>query len=83
MSASPASTPGGKYTVQVAAYDTRGAAEALAAKLKDRGYESRVWGTAAPYRVRIGHYATRGAAERELSALQSKQMSGFVTEAEH
>jgi len=78
-----ASTPGGKYTVQVAAYDTRGAAEALASKLKDRGYESRVWGTAAPYRVRIGHYATRGAAERELSALQSKQMSGFVTEAEH
>lgn len=77
------STPEGKYTVQVAAYDTQGAAEALAAKLKDRGYESRVWGTAAPFRVRIGHYATRGAAERELSALQSKQMSGFVTEAEH
>jgi cell division septation protein DedD len=78
----PASTPGGKYTVQVAAYDTRGAAEALASRLKDRGYEVRVWGTAAPYRVRIGHYATRGAAERELSALHAKQMSGFVAESE-
>jgi cell division septation protein DedD len=78
----PASTPAGKYTVQVAAYDTRGAAEALASKLRERGYESRVWGTAAPFRVRIGHYATRAAAERELSALQAKQMSGFVAASE-
>jgi cell division protein FtsN len=77
-----ASTLAGKYTVQVAAYDTRGAAEALASKLRERGYESRVWGTAAPFRVRIGHYATRAAAERELSALQAKQMSGFVAASE-
>ena len=77
-----ASTPAGKYTVQVAAYDTRGAAEALASKLRERGYESRVWGTAAPFRVRIGHYATRAAAERELTALQAKQMSGFVAASE-
>jgi cell division septation protein DedD len=77
-----ASTPAGKYTVQVAAYDTRGAAEALASKLRERGYESRVWGTAAPFRVRIGHYTTRAAAERELSALQAKQMSGFVAASE-
>ena len=80
-----ATTPrsgGGAYTVQVAAYDTRGAAEALATKLRDRGYEARVWGTAAPFRVRIGHYPTRGAAERELSALQAKQMSGFVASSE-
>ncbi len=76
------STPAGKYTVQVAAYDTRGAAEALASKLRERGYESRVWGTAAPFRVRIGHYTTRAAAERELSALQAKQMSGFVAASE-
>ena len=81
----PASTPrssGGGYTVQVAAYDTRGAAEALASKLRERGYESRVWGTVAPFRVRIGHYPTRAAAERELSALQAKSMSGFVAGAE-
>jgi len=74
----PVSTASGKYTVQVAAYDTRGAAEELAAKLKDRGFDVRVWGTAAPFRVRIGHYPTRGAAD-----VVAKQMSGFVTEAEH
>ncbi|HZS61888.1 MAG TPA: SPOR domain-containing protein [Gemmatimonadaceae bacterium] len=76
------STSGGNYTVQVAAYDTRGAAEALASKLRDRGYDVRVWGTAAPFRVRIGRYPTRGAAEKQLSALQAKQMSGFVTTSE-
>jgi cell division septation protein DedD len=81
-SATKPSTGGGNYTVQVAAYDTRGAAEALASKLRDRGYDVRVWGTAAPFRVRIGHYPSRGAAERELSALQAKQMSGFVTTSE-
>ena len=80
-----ATTPrsgGGVYTVQVAAYDTRGAAEALASRLRERGYDVRVWGTVAPFRVRIGHYATRSAAERELSALQAKSMSGFVATAE-
>jgi cell division protein FtsN len=81
----PVPTPrsgGGNYTVQVAAYDTRGAAEALASKLRERGYDVRVWGTAAPFRVRIGRYPTRSAAERELSALQAKSMSGFVTATE-
>jgi cell division protein FtsN len=77
-----AATVRGGYTVQVAAYDTRAAAEDLAARLRGRGYDVRVWGTAAPYRVRIGRYATRGAAERELSDLKSKQMTGFVAEAE-
>lgn len=85
VSSAPVPTPrsgGGNYTVQVAAYDTRGAAEALASKLRDRGYDVRVWGAAAPFRVRIGHYPTRSAAERQLTALQAKSMSGFVTAAE-
>jgi cell division protein FtsN len=68
--------------VQVAAYDTRGAADDLAEKLRGRGFDVRVWGTAAPYRVRIGRYATRGDAERELSELKSKQIVGFVADAE-
>jgi cell division protein FtsN len=85
VASAPVPTPRsgvGNYTVQVAAYDTRGAAEALASKLRERGYDVRVWGTAAPFRVRIGHYPTRSAAERQLSALQAKSMSGFVTTAE-
>jgi cell division protein FtsN len=76
------SARGGLFTVQVAAYDERGAADALAGKLIGRGYPARVWGTAAPYRVRIGRYDTRVAAAAEAEALKAKQISGFVVEAE-
>ncbi len=56
-------TPAGAFTVQVAAYPARTAAESLAAHLRERGYESRVYGTAAPFRVRVGRYATEAAAD--------------------
>jgi len=68
--------------VQVAAYDERGSADALAAKLTGRGYPARVWGASAPYRVRIGRYDTRTAAAAEAETLKAKQISGFVVEAE-
>jgi hypothetical protein len=53
----------GAFTVQVAAYDTRQAAERLAATLRGQGLEARVVGSAKPFRVRVGRYATRGEAE--------------------
>jgi cell division protein FtsN len=74
------SAPG--FTVQVAAYPARAAAESLAAHLRDRGYESRVFGTAAPFRVRVGRYATEAAADTVERALKAKGMDGFVTAAE-
>jgi cell division protein FtsN len=72
----------GGYTVQVAAYATRAPADALAAKLTARGLPARVSGTAAPFRVRVGRYPTRAAAESASADLKSKQISGFVTDAE-
>ena len=74
------SRPG--FTVQVAAYNERGSADDLASKLTGRGYPARVWGSAAPFRVRIGRYDTRAAAEAEATTLKSKQIMGFVVEAE-
>jgi cell division protein FtsN len=70
------------FTVQVAAYPTRAAAESLAAHLRERGYEGRVSGTAAPFRVRVGRYATEAAADAVERALKAKGMEGFVTAAE-
>lgn len=71
----------GGYTVQVAAFTSRADANALAAKLRGRGYTSaRVFGSAAPFRVRIGHFNTRPAALAELSRLKAKKINGFVTE---
>jgi hypothetical protein len=70
------------FTVQVAAYPARAAAESLAAHLRERGYDSRVYGTAAPFRVRVGRYATEAAADAVERALKAKGMDGFVTAAE-
>jgi cell division septation protein DedD len=87
--APPAATPvpavapaKGAFTVQVAAYATQAPADALAAKLTARGLPARVWGTSAPFRVRVGRYPTHAAAESAATDLKSKQIEGFVTDAE-
>ena len=69
-----------KYTLQVAAYGSRADAEALAKKLKARGIDVRVSGTARMYRVRIGHYETRAAAAAAARELKTKKIDAFVTE---
>lgn len=70
------------FTVQVAAYNRQSQADDLAAKLKARGYDVRVWGVAAPFRVRVGRYPTRAEAVTEAAALAAKQITGWVVEAE-
>jgi cell division septation protein DedD len=69
----------GRYTVQVAAYDTKAAADRLVTKLGERGIVARVVGTAAPFRVRVGHYATDAAANDASRELKAKGIEGFVT----
>jgi cell division protein FtsN len=72
----------GEYSVQIAAYNVKSQAQAMAAKLKKNGYEARVSGTAAPFRVRIGHYATQAQATAVMRSLKAKQINGFVVKAE-
>jgi cell division protein FtsN len=71
-----------KYTVQVAAYDTRDAAVQLQHSLIARGLEARIVGTAKPFRVRVGYYDTRAKAEAAAAQLKAKQLTVYVTEAE-
>jgi cell division septation protein DedD len=54
----------------------------MVAKLKKRGYEARVSGTAKPFRVRIGHYPTEAQANAVMRSLKAKQINGFVVKAE-
>jgi cell division septation protein DedD/TolA-binding protein len=70
----------GKFTVQVAAYYDRVQAEALATKLRGRGYPVHVDGGKAPFRVRIGHYETHAQAANALANLKAKKITGFVTQ---
>lgn len=73
-------SPSGRYTVQVAAYDTRDAAEQLVNRLSARGITARVVASAsAPYRVRVGRYATDAAATVAARELKEKGIVGFVT----
>jgi cell division septation protein DedD len=70
----------GRYTVQVAAYDTRDAAEQLVNRLSARGIVARVVTSAsAPYRVRVGRYATDAEATVAARELKEKGIVGFVT----
>lgn len=73
---------GGEYSVQIAAYNVKPQAEAMATKLKKKGYEARVSGASAPFRVRIGHYATESQASAVMRSLKAKQINGFVVKAE-
>jgi cell division protein FtsN len=81
-SPTPSSTGEGGYTVQIAAYNVKSQAQAMADKLKKRGYDARVSGTSAPFRVRIGRYPTQAQANAVLRSLKAKQIEGFVVKAE-
>jgi len=65
--------------VQVAAYESREAAEHLTRVLVERGLEARVDGTARPFRVRVGKYGTRADAVKAAATLKSQGHGGFVT----
>ncbi len=77
----PAETTGAGWSAQVAAYDSQDAADALAKKLHDRGYEARVTGEK-PFRVRIGRYPSRAAAADLVGQLKSAKIAAIVVEAE-
>ena len=70
------------YTVQVAAYQTKGAADALVEHLSARGFVARIYGAAAPYRVRLGRFATEAQADSAAASLKRKGITGFVTPSE-
>ena len=70
----------GKYTLQVASYNSRADAEKLANRLKARGLDARLVGVTKVFRVRIGHYPTRAAAAAAARDLKTKKIDAFVTE---
>lgn len=73
---------GPEFSVQVGAYRTRREATSLAARLKERGFDVRIFGDTAPWRVRIGRYATRAEATAALARVRAARLSGMVVEAE-
>ena len=72
--------PKGKYTLQVASYNSKTDAEKLTSRLKARGLDARLIGATKVFRVRIGHYQTRAAATAAARELRAKKIDAFVTE---
>lgn len=70
----------GRYSVQIAAYDTRAKGVAIVKRLASRGIKARVDGDRKPFRVRVGLYATRAEATAALAKMKKQGQSGFVTE---
>ena len=76
--------PGSRFTIQVAAYNARGLAEALRSTLAAAGHEARVVttdsGANVRYRVQVGTFATREAAREAAGRLAAQRsLSTFVT----
>ena len=69
------------WSVQVAAVSTTAEAAALVKRLRDRGYDARVDGSAAPYRIRFGRFPTRAAASAALDGYKTKEKAAaFLVE---
>ena len=75
-----AASPAGRWTIQLAAYNTRPEAERFVQTLARRNLKARVSGSARPFRVRLDFYPTRAAAAAEVAALRARGIVGFVTE---
>ena len=71
-----------EYSVQIAAYETKAAADALAKRLSNQGYAARVYGTAKPFRVRVGRYPTRERAGNAVRQMARQNVHGVIVEAE-
>jgi TolA-binding protein len=78
-SPSPDNAAGGGYTFQVGAFPSLKGADALAAKLRKRGYDVRVL-PGKLNRVQIGRYKTRTEANAAAKRIKSRGIDGFVTE---
>jgi DedD protein len=76
--------PGGAFSLQLSAFQTRDEAERFAARLRDRGYAPYIVAAEVPnkgtwYRVRMGSFPSKDAATRYLTDFKREtQLNAFV-----
>ena len=70
----------GRFTLQLAAFNTKTEATRLVARLLTRGVTARIVGKTKPFRVRVGRYETRAAAIVAQRDLKAKKLDAVVTE---
>ena len=72
-------TSRGRFTIQLAAYNTKADADRLVGRLATRGVQAHVSGTSKPFRVRLGDFGTQADAAAEVASLKARGIIGFVT----
>ena len=76
----PYNAGGGKFTIQVAAFRDRAAAERMLSQLAASGIEGYLEGTPAGiFRVRVGHFESREAARALAARLEREKFATLVT----
>lgn len=76
---------GGKFTIQVSAFQSRSQADQLVSNLKNKGYDAYIAQAVIPgkgiwYRVRIGTFGSRDDAQKTANTLKRKEgISTYVT----
>jgi hypothetical protein len=76
----PAVATTGRWTLQVAAYDTRAQADALVKKLIANDMAAHAVGARKPFRVQVGRFETRADAAHALDGMKKKGVNGFISE---
>ncbi len=72
--APPAAAPAGAFTIQVGVFKEKARADAIATRLKGKGYATSVSGGAdGPFSVRVGSYPDRAAAEQDQARLRDEE----------
>jgi len=77
--ATPAPKPGTLYRVQVGAYSKRANADAQAARLKAKGYDTYIIMAGGLFKVQVGAYSQRANAEAMARKLKSDGFDCFIT----
>ncbi len=73
----------GRFGIQIAAFSTRGRAEALIDELEERGLKNlTVVEVSGIYKVIYGRFSTREQAQKELERLKGFDIYGFIVEVE-
>jgi cell division septation protein DedD len=74
VSAPPSAGEAASFTIQVGVFKERARADAIAARLKSKGFAPTISGGAeGPFNVRVGSYADRAAAERDQARLRDEE----------
>lgn len=75
----PEKPSGGLYRVQTGAFKVKANADAMLAKVKEKGFDTYMVKVGGLYKIQVGAFKVKANAEATLKKLQAAGFSGFIT----